>query len=442
MLMLLTSYPFLFFFLPISLIIYFVFFEKKKKPKVLFLGIVSGYFYFLDNGALLGILFFLTLLTKWQIEKKYLKDSVFVIITLLPLIVFKYSYIVLNLIDVSLPSYIENNFPIGLSFFTFQAIAYYFDKNRIISKESTFEIFTFLAFFPQLLAGPIVDISTYRKGISNLSSSNEVLLGIHRFSIGLLKKFLIADTLAEMTEIYINTNELSGVSIITSVILILSYTFQIYFDFSGYCDIAIGLGLLFGFRLPENFNQPYTAKSFKEFWQKWHITLSNFFKNHVYIQLGGNRVSTLKTYRNLWITFFCTALWHGSSLTFLLWGFMHGLFMTIEKILKFNKIFSNKLVTFILIALTWVPFFSKDLSDVGVIYSGLINFDYQNDYLLPLIVQNLDFRFFLVVILCALSLRNKKVKITPTILSSYSLLVLAIIAVVASSVDPFIYFKF
>ena len=442
MLMLLTSYPFLFFFLPISLVIYSVFFEKKKKPKVLFLGIVSGYFYFLDNGTLLGILFFLTLLTKWQIEKKYLRDSVFVIITLLPLMVFKYSYIVFNLIDSSLPSYIENNFPIGLSFFTFQAIAYYFDKNRIISKESTFEIFTFLAFFPQLLAGPIVDISTYRKGVSNLSSSKEVLLGIHRFSIGLLKKFLIADTLAEMTEIYTNTSELSSISIITSVILILSYTFQIYFDFSGYCDIAIGLGLLFGFRLPENFNQPYTAKSFKEFWQKWHITLSNFFKNNVYIQLGGNRVSTLKTYRNLWITFFCTALWHGSSLTFLLWGFMHGFFMTIERVLKFNKIFSNQLVTFILIALTWVPFFSKDLSDVGVIYSGLINFDYQNDYLLPLIVQNLDFRFFSVIILCALCLRNKKVKLTPTNLSSYSLLILAIISVIASSVDPFIYFKF
>jgi hypothetical protein len=116
--------------------------------------------------------------------------------------------------------------------------------------------------------------------------------------------------------------------------------------------------------------------------------------------------------------------------------------MTIEKILKFNKIFSNKLVTFILIALTWVPFFSKDLSDVGVIYLGLFNFDYQNDYLLPLIVKNLDFRFFSVIILCALSLRNKKVKLTPTISSSYSLLLLAIIAVIASSVDPFIYFKF
>ena len=127
---------------------------------------------------------------------------------------------------------------------------------------------------------------------------------MHRLSIGLLKKFFLADTLSEITSIYINISNIESLSFLSVFILIFSYTFQIYFDFSGYCDIAIGIGLLFGFKLPENFNQPYIAKSFKEFWQRWHITLSNFFKEYVYIKLGGNRNSTINTYRNLWITFF------------------------------------------------------------------------------------------------------------------------------------------
>tara|TARA_X000000368_G_scaffold394326_1_gene360759 strand:- start:677 stop:1999 length:1323 start_codon:yes stop_codon:yes gene_type:complete len=440
--MLLTSHPFLFFFLPISLLLYFLLFEKNHKFKVIYLGLVSAYFYFLDNSYFLIILVFLAIFTKLQISYRLFNNFFYILIILFPLIIFKYSYLIYSFLGLNTPEFILNNFPIGLSFFTFQAIAYYFDRNRLQNNESTFEIFTFLAFFPQLLAGPIVDISTYRKGINNYSNTQEIEEGIRRLSIGILKKFFLADTLSEITTVYINSSEIYSISLLSSFLLIFSYTFQIYYDFSGYCDIAIGLGYLFGFKLPENFNRPYLSKSFKEFWQRWHITLSNFFKNHVYIPLGGNRASKLITYRNLWVTFFCTALWHGSSATFLLWGFLHGLFLTIEKMLKFNKLLSNRFTTLLLISLTWVPFFSKNLTDTFYIYFGLFNFDLQNDYLLPLIYQNIDFRFLLASTICILSLRLNDFRIPNHPAVSITLLLVAILVVLSSSVDPFIYFKF
>tara|TARA_X000001036_G_scaffold433825_1_gene472128 strand:+ start:3709 stop:4968 length:1260 start_codon:yes stop_codon:yes gene_type:complete len=417
-------------------------FEKNKNLKLIFLGIVSAYFYFLDNGELLVILIFLAILTKLQVEKNIFNNFIFTFLLLTPLFVFKYSYIIYSLFNLKIPEMINNNFPVGLSFFTFQAIAYYFDKNRLQSNESGFEIFTFLAFFPQLLAGPIVNIKTFRTGINKPASNDDIIQGIYRTSIGLLKKYFLADTLAEIILIYNNYQDISNISFMSSFLLIFSYTFQIYFDFSGYCDIAIGLGKFFGFTLPENFNRPYLAKSFQEFWQRWHITLSTFFKQYVYIRLGGNRISNFKTYRNLWITFFCTALWHGSSLTFLLWGFIHGFIMTVEKVINFHKLFSNRVITMLLISLSWVPFFAKTIGDTLYIYKGLMNYNFQNDTLLPLLFQNLDFRFIVVVLCCIISLKRFQFEFKPTYLSSFTIFFIALIVVLSSSVDPFIYFKF
>ena len=333
-----------------------------------------------------------------------------------------------------------------MSFFTFQAIAYYFDVKRKENVEDSFEIFTFLTFFPQLLAGPIVDISTYRKGIrSNYFDIKNFNNGINRLSLGLIKKFLIADTLAQITSIYLDSNFEISFSFLSSFLLIFCYTFQIYFDFSAYCDIAIGIGLLFGFRLPENFNRPYLAFSFQDFWRRWHITLSNFFKNFVYIPLGGNRTSKLKNYINLWITFFLTALWHGATLNFILWGLIHGLFLTFEKILGYKKFFSNRLITFILVALSWVPFFSKSVTDTVEIISSLVVFETVNDNFLPVLVQYLNLKFFVVFIVCIISLikfRNPFNQFKNNFLTNLSLLIISIFIVLTSSVDPFIYFKF
>ena len=440
--MLLTSYPFLFFFLPLALIIYFLLIEKNIGLKIYFLGFTSAYFYYLDNGLLIIILVFLALLTKIQIEKSIFSNFIYLCLILSPLFIFKYSYHFFEMINISTPVLIENNFPIGLSFFTFQAIAYYFDQFRDEKKESFFDIFTFLAFFPQLLAGPIVNISTFRKGRGNLASKQNLILGAHRLSLGLIKKFLLADTLSEITSIFIYSNDNFELSIYSALIIVFSYTFQIYFDFSAYCDIAVGLGHFFGFKFPENFEQPYTASSFRDFWRKWHITLSNFFRDYVYIKLGGNRDSKLKTYRNLWVTFFCTALWHGSSINFLIWGFLHGFFMTFEKILKYNKFVSNRFITFLLVSMTWVPFFSSDIEQTLLIYKSLFNFNLINDTIMPLLVQNFDIRLAIVSIVCLITLIKNKKQFIPTFFSSILLLSFAILIVLSSSVDPFIYFKF
>ncbi len=442
--MLLTSTSFLFFFLPFSLLINYL--NLTKKRKVILLGALSAYFYILDNGYLILILVFLTFIVNIQIKKNYFNNVFFIILLLFPLFIFKYSFLIYNFLNIEIPIFILANFPIGLSFFTFQAIAYYFDVKRKENVEDSFEIFTFLTFFPQLLAGPIVDISTYRKGIrNNYFDINNFNNGINRLSLGLIKKFLIADTLAQITSIYLDSNFEISFSFLSSFLLIFCYTFQIYFDFSAYCDIAIGIGLLFGFRLPENFNRPYLAFSFQDFWRRWHITLSNFFKNFVYIPLGGNRTSKLKNYINLWITFFLTALWHGATLNFILWGLIHGLFLTFEKILGYKKFFSNRLITFILVALSWVPFFSKSVTDTVEIISSLVVFETVNDNFLPVLVQYLNLKFFVVFIVCIISLikfRNPFNQFKNNFLTNLSLLIISIFVVLTSSVDPFIYFKF
>ena len=441
--MLLTSNSFLFLFLPFSLMINF--FSINKKIKTIFLGLVSGYFYFIDNGYLIVILIFLSILMKYQIENKNINNFIFITLLLSPLFIFKYSFVLFNLFQIETPSIIENNFPIGLSFFTFQAIAYYFDKNREENRESSFEIFTFLTFFPQLLAGPIVDISTYRKGIRNTNFNYEYFSnGIYRLAIGLIKKFLIADTLSQITSIYINNNVEFTFSFLSSFLLIFCYTFQIYFDFSAYCDIAIGIGLLFGFKLPENFNKPYISNSFQEFWRRWHITLSTFFKNFVYIPLGGNRTTKLKNFRNLWITFFLTALWHGATLNFIIWGFVHGFFLTFEKIIGYKRYFSNRYITFLLISFSWVPFFSNSFEDTLNIISSIFVLNIYEDNFLPVVIQYLNFKFFIVLIFCILSLVTSLnlIQLKKNIYLNFALLTIAIFIVLSSSIDPFIYFKF
>ena len=441
--MLLTSNSFLFLFLPFSLLISL--FSVNKKIKTLYLGILSAYFYYIDNGYLLIILLFLATLLKLQIDKNIFNTPVFIVLLLTPLIIFKYSFIFFNFISFDTPTYIIQNFPIGLSFFTFQSIAYYFDKRRVENCESGFEIFTFLTFFPQLLAGPIVDISTFRNGLNARVVNIESLqTGLYRISLGLIKKFLIADTLSQITSIYINSNYDFTFSFTSSVILVLSYTFQIYFDFSAYCDIAIGIGMLFGFNLPENFNRPYLSNSFREFWRRWHMTLSNFFKVYVYIPLGGNRVSKYKNFRNLWITFFLTALWHGATINFLLWGFLHGLFLTIEKLLNYKKLFSNRFLTFILISVSWIPFFSKSSQDTIDIISSIFTFQLVNDDFLPIAVQYFNLKFLIVTLICIASLFNIKVskKLFKNRFVTMTMFIFSLVLVIVSSVDPFIYFRF
>ena len=217
---------------------------------------------------------------------------------------------------------LEIDLPIGISFFTFQAIAYIVDIYRGESKAQYKLVNTalYISFFPQLIAGPIVKYKDISQQIERrIITYNGAALGFRRFIYGLSKKVLISNVLGKSADVIFDM-DVTTISGTMAWIAALFYTFQIYYDFSGYSDMAIGLGKMFGFDIPENFNYPYMAKNVEEFWRKWHISLGTWFREYVYIPLGGNRKGRVKTYKNLFVVFLLTGLWHGANFTFIIWG--------------------------------------------------------------------------------------------------------------------------
>ena len=279
--------------------------------------------------------------------------------------------------------------PLGISFFTFQQIAYLADTAKgQVGKTNILEYAFFVSFFPQLIAGPIVHhrhiLPTIRKDDAFGINSEQVLKGLHAFAIGFGKKVLLADTLAvAATVIFDAADAGKSLSMGDAILGTLSYTFQIYFDFSGYTDMAIGLGLMFGIQLPKNFNSPYKATSIIDFWRRWHITLSEFLREYVYIPLGGNRYGLPRRYLNLLSTMFIGGLWHGASWTFVAWGAAHGfLLMANHSIRKYipapkgkfaHHLFtlSSWAITFVIVALVWVAFRATTWSGMVEIYSSI-----------------------------------------------------------------------
>jgi alginate O-acetyltransferase complex protein AlgI len=223
--------------------------------------------------------------------------------------------------------------PLGISFFAFQGISYLMDVYRgdIQPSSKLLAFATYKSMFPQLIAGPIVRYADVSKDLyGRRITSDDVLSGIERFCRGLAKKVIIADTMAQIVDAIfaLPANEMGFEEAWLGAI---AYTIQIYFDFSGYSDMAIGMGRMMGFTYPENFNHPYTAVSIRDFWRRWHMTLSSWFRDYVYVSLGGNRRGAARTYLNLFVIFFLTGLWHGASWTFVIWGLWHGLFMILER---------------------------------------------------------------------------------------------------------------
>ena len=252
--------------------------------------------------------------------------------------------------------------PLAISFFTFQQIAYLVDSySGGSTKEYNFLNYClFVTFFPQLIAGPIVHHKEVMPQFGNLKSKvpnyKNIALGIFVFSLGLFKKVLIADTFAVWASNGFDKAEI--LSLIEAWVTSLSYTFQLYFDFSGYCDMAIGAALLFNIKLPINFNSPYKASDIQDFWRRWHITLSRFLRDYVYIPLGGNRKGRARTYLNLILTFIIGGIWHGAGWTFIFWGFLHGLALMIHRFwhnlgFRMNKVLAW-FITFNFVNIAWV----------------------------------------------------------------------------------------
>jgi alginate O-acetyltransferase complex protein AlgI len=349
--------------------------------------------------------------------------------------------------------------PIGISFFTFQEISYIVDVYRgdVQASTSLANVALYISFFPQLIAGPIVKYRDIDRQIKDRSGCwTDVSDGFKRFMYGLGKKVIIANNLGICVD-RIFSFEVDTIDFRTAWIGALAYTFQIYYDFSGYSDMAIGLGRMFGFKLPENFNYPYLSKSVSEFWRRWHISLGQWFKEYVYIPLGGNRKGKTRTYINLMIVFFLTGLWHGADLSFIVWGLYHVFFLIIEraglkKVLDKTKFFSL-IYTFIFVMIGWVLFRADNLV-IGIRYISHMILPFRHiDTSSISIWEYLD-KKCIFAFMCAIVGAGYAKKVCPerlrrawdgsVIEAAFCIIVfiLCVAAIASDTYNPFIYFQF
>lgn len=377
-----TSYSFIFIFLPIVVVLYHFLNGKGlfNYGKLVLLAASLCFYWFLGWQGLVALLISLTICyliatyiftenNSIILKKVFLFIGIFLCIALL--IYCKYLTYFESLINIytgSSLTFAAIVVPVGISYFTFSQIAYLVDSYRDNStKYSYLDYALFVSFFPKITVGPIAfaremipqfnDNAAKKLDYSNLSK------GFYRFTLGLAKKLLIADNLGQFVDLgYLNIGNLGSTN---SLLVIISYTLQIYFDFSGYCDLAIGICQMLGFTLCENFNSPYKALSIADFWKRWHMSLTRFFTQYVYIPLGGNRKGKVRTYINTLIIFLISGLWHGANTTFIVWGAIHGVGMVISKIIApiMNKVpkIIRWLLTFSFVNLAWVFFRSPDI---------------------------------------------------------------------------------
>jgi len=350
--------------------------------------------------------------------------------------------------------------PIGISFFIFQAMSYVIDVyNGKAEVQKSFVYFAlYVALFPQLIAGPIVQ---YKDVASQLEAREEnihkFVCGMRRFVFGLAKKVLIANIMGDVVD-KIWATDLTVMPCSVAWLGMFAYTLQIYYDFSGYSDMAIGIGKMLGFEFRENFNMPYTSLSIKEFWRRWHISLSSWFRDYVYIPLGGSRVTNIKIYRNLFIVFLLTGIWHGANYTFFFWGVYYALFIIIERAFLGERLDRNRfkiinyLYTMIVVMVGWVIFRADNINNSFVYLAGLFRFNGRGATVLDYINFKVLAAFLIGVFLsCPLwrHIKEKAVKADrkdDITIASFALqmllLVMCIMLLVSGSYNPFIYFQF
>lgn len=473
--MVFSSVLFLFYFLPIFMVVYQLLPYKLRNTWAL---IASLFFYAWGAPIFLFVVTATITLDYFIVNKIYTSDSsrsrkrllalsVFMKVGLLAY--FKYAnFFVENLDSLLLAMGFEAihwtkvALPIGISFFTFQALTYSVDVYRKVHAplKSLADYLLYILLFPQLIAGPIVRYNEIADQLENRKANetyDNKVLGFYRFVIGLAKKVLIANVLgAEADRAFALSEEMLTSNI--AWIGIMAYTFQIYFDFSGYSDMAIGLGRMMGFKFPENFNNPYVSQNITEFWRRWHITLGRFMRDYLYIPLGGNRVSLKRMYFNLAFVFIVSGFWHGAAWNFIIWGAFHGLFLILDRLflLKFyEKIgkYPSILITFFLTIIGWVIFRAASLDQVLYYFKALFKFDY-SDY-------HVDSQFWYILIIAMLFsfstifIRGLRIEKFIYFSESYSnkqvlgvgflmliLLLLSILSIVSSGFNPFIYFRF
>lgn len=467
--MVFSSLVFISVFLPVVFILYTVILGRKLKNVLLIIASLLFYAYGEPVYVLVMIcsVIFNYIFGLFSTDKnKYNKIVLIIaiIFNLGALAVFKYlGFFVSSLNDIigfSIP--IPNiELPIGISFFTFQALSYVIDvyRGEVSPQKNLGKVMLYISFFPQLIAGPIIKYHDIEKQIDNRQQTIDLVVnGFRRFIVGLSKKVLIANTMATVVDSIYSTNQ-SEVNILTAWVGAIGYTMQIYFDFSGYSDMAIGLGKMFGFEFKENFNYPYISTSVKEFWRRWHISLSTWFKEYLYIPLGGNRKGKGRTCLNKIIVFFCTGLWHGANWTFVIWGLYHGIFLLIESYIPKTKIpkFIKHFYLLLVVTIGFVIFRADDISQgIFMIEKMFTGFEFSSTSMSLFVGQMtpLYITTLLVAIIASLPFKNlvnsivskneKTMKVYNSALYvlSFGLLALCMLNLSSGSYNPFIYFRF
>ena len=481
--MVFSSEVFLFLFLPIVLLVHCLFGRKAWNSVLLIASLV--FYTWGEKAYVLIMLYSITIsyiiglvleLTKTKKTKQLILGSG-IVLNLLPLVHFKYSGFLVenlntlltsaNLQIITTPSI---SLPIGISFFTFQAISYLIDISRgeAEPQRSIFSLGLYISLFPQLIAGPIVRYHDINKQIDNRSISlADFAAGAQRFIIGLAKKVLIANTIGELVDSVFNL-EPSDINASLAWLAIVGYSLQIYFDFSGYSDMAIGLCRMFGFNIKENFNYPYVAKSIQDFWRRWHISLSSWFRDYLYIPLGGNRLGASRTIVNLFIVFFLCGLWHGASWNFIAWGVFHGLLLSIERIAAVDSLMKKlpglitHAYTLLMVMFGWVLFRSPTLDYAMDYFAAMFSFNretFMDVFLLNTMNNETYIAICAGIVFSTPIYAIAKDRINTYILNNNhgttviisqaimlltfaSLFLLSIISTVSGNYNPFLYFRF
>lgn len=465
--MLFSSMVFLWVFLPILLGLYFIAKDKYRNIILLIFSIIfyswgePKYVVLMVLSILINYIYGL-LIDKYNNKKKFI--LICAIITNLGLLwYFKYfNFFALNinrLFNFETIPIQDITLPIGISFYTFQIISYLIDlyRQEIKVQRNIFNLALYISFFPQLIAGPIIKYHDIEKQISNRTVTlNKFATGIRRFIYGLSKKVIIANSMGEIAD-YIYALNIDSVTTPLIWIASICYMIQIYYDFSGYSDMAIGLGKMFGFDFNENFNLPYTSKSITEFWRRWHISLSTWFKEYLYIPLGGNRKGNLRTYINLSIVFLATGLWHGAAWNFVAWGVYNGFFMLIERfklkeLLDKNKFkFVNHIYLIFVVLIGWVLFRAPSLTYAIKYITIMFSFDFsfvniEGDMIFN--IKNLVIFVFAVLfsgviqeIVRKYNIKFEKLKLCENIVILF-LFFVCIMMLISNTYNPFIYFRF
>ncbi len=466
--MVFSSTTFLFLFLPLVLILYYnpIFKSLAFRNSVL---IISSIFFYAWGEPFFVLLMLLSIVLNWlfglgvarfketEIKKAKLFVALSVVANIGMLFIFKYLTFTLENINALFNTDLNTlniALPIGISFFTFQAMSYVLDvyKGDGTVQKNPFNVALYVSFFPQLIAGPIVRYQTIADQINfRKENFDDFSNGVYRFMLGFIKKVLIANNIASVADEVFALDEMS---VSTAWIGALAYTLQIFFDFAGYSEMAIGLGKMFGFHFLENFDYPYISKSVSEFWRRWHISLGTWFRDYLYFPLGGSRVKKSRHIFNLFVVWLSTGVWHGANWTFIVWGLLYFVLLAFEKLTNFPKKLKGfgHIYTMLFVIIGWVLFRSESITDALIYlktmfgFSGTEFFDDKALFFLD------NYKFYLIAgILACFPIIPKikeKLKIEDKAYNAISAICLLIVFIITltftikGSYNPFIYFNF